>query len=553
MGNLLSRYFDWVRKVQDVLFSWRDKFLQHGANYDEILLYASNQPMLDQLGHTICASPAVVDSQDIQKIKNTLLQDYETLNVYLIRYIPGQPDVKWSTLPSLLADNGVALPANLLDPISKYIQFPGEERPLPGGPLLNPLPSNTSGMFQPGHEIFLKLSKSMTLKDLSLLVQGLQSYLDPIIDHLDMLVFFKLHRSEMFNKHLRLQLRKESEMAQQKSHTPSVLPQFAFPVPIFSGASFRREDQETTEDSVPLNVLLNSLTTTKELFLKLIHGTATYFEIIAEGELNLETLDIEKEFNTLSNFSAYLNLPPANYEGLSGVRSMLELFQYTIHIQNIDSVCEQYHLQGCQNDEQLHRLLHVVETLREEGDRAKLTPLEASRKMEAVKKILCLSEKPNAKCLDLFPAVADSAAFYQFVRDKRFVGDKGQVAFRQQYTLITAHLQHEEYDETVLNHLYAAFKFIQPFMDTRQNFHSLMKKVTNLDATNGLKQLETVNQNITLIRLWFSRAEVRLSVCMFVCLYVCLCTCMNVCVFNVRTYNQQSGCPCVFRVTHYRM
>ena len=88
------------------------------------------------------------------------------------------------------------------------------------------------------------------------------------------------------------------------------------------------------------------------------------------------------------------------------------------------------------------------------------------------------------------------------------VGEEGQAMFQQQYQLITAQLQHEEYNETVLNHLYAAFKIIEPFMDTHQNFQQLMSKVTRLDVTNGVKQLQTVNSNITLIQLWFSRAEV---------------------------------------------
>ena len=47
-----------------------------------------------------------------------------------------------------------------------------------------------------------------------------------------------------------------------------------------------------------------------------------------------------------------------------------------------------------------------------------------------------------------------------------------------------------------------------PFMDPRQDLGRLMSKVLALDVTNSLRQLETVNANITLIRLWFSRAEV---------------------------------------------
>ena len=45
-------------------------------------------------------------------------------------------------------------------------------------------------------------------------------------------------------------------------------------------------------------------------------------------------------------------------------------------------------------------------------------------------------------------------------------------------------------------------------MDTHQKFCQLMLKVTSLDVSNGIKQLQTVNTNITLIQLWFSRAEV---------------------------------------------
>ena len=103
------------------------------------------------------------------------------------------------------------------------------------------------------------------------------------------------------------------------------------------------------------------------------------------------------------------------------------------------------------------------------------------------------------------------------------MGEKGQAMFQQQYQLITAQLQHEEYNETVLNHLYAAFKFISPFMDTHQNFQQLMSQVTNLDVTNEMKQLQTVNTNITLIQLWFSRAEVSEG-----CAQCCVCTVGNV-------------------------
>ena len=482
-------------------------------NYDDIMLYASYQAQLEELCSIVCVSVASLTAQNLQDVKTTFLQQFEQLNVFLLRYIPGQPDAHWCTLPSLLAEYGVALPPTLLHPISMYILFPGEERGLAGKLLENPLSPTTSptSQFQPGHEACrLRLSKKISLRSLSALVQELQTFLIPVIEHINVLVFFKLHHSEMFEKYLRLYFRKETaESETTLSHASAGIESFAFSMPVFS-SMLPEEEQERDEavEGLPLPLVERCLARTVNLLLKLMDGTATYSEIIAEGELNLEKLDIEQEFNTLTGFAAFLNRS-ASQQGLAGVRSMLELFQFTVHIQSIQSVCEQYHLQGCLEDKALHNLLTLVEELKSEANRANLTPLDASQRMLWVKESLCLDKNTNYKCLDLFAAVADSAAFYQFVRDKRFVGEKGQAVFRQQYQLITAQLQHEEYDETVLNHLFAAFKFISPFMNTKQSFRELMTQVSRLDATNGLKQLETVNTNITLIRLWFSRAEVR--------------------------------------------
>ena len=244
-----------------------------------------------------------------------------------------------------------------------------------------------------------------------------------------------------------------------------------------------------------------------------MQGTATYSDIFAKAKLNLEKLDIEQELSTLCKSAMHFKPSVNSCEGLDGVRSMLELFQYIHHIRTIHSVCDQYQLQGCLKDPELIELHKVEENLSSKENRAKLTPLEASTKMERVRDILC---QASPSSLELFTVVGDSTAFYQFVREKQFVGEKGQAVFQQQYQLITAQLQHEEYNETVLNHLYAAFKIIEPFMDQDQSFHQLISQMTRLDATNGLKQLKTVNTNIILIQLWFSRIEVS-GGCMGIC------------------------------------
>ena len=505
MTICLCRYFEWVRQVQTVVLMWQNRVMNRELNYDDIMLYAHVQNGIQKIGDEISATPSVLESHTVlHGQKNAFLECFEQLNIMLLRYIPGQPEAKWCTLSSLLADNGVSFPPELHETLTKYVQFPGEPKEVVGGVLVEEFPHSTTGQFNAGHDISLKLSKHLGLRDLEKLVTELQDYLEPILDRMDMLVFFRLHKSVMFDKYQKLYLEKVKKEHEDKIRPATIMSGFGFSVPAVS----LRQPEVESEEAVSLPILVRSLDRTKELLIKLIEGNATYNEIVAEGTLDLENLDIDQEFQTLADFILHLKHTLQSHEGLVGVRNMLELFQYTKYIMMIRSVCEQYKLRGCLDDPNLQKLVEIAEELAPEKSRRELTLNNATENMRRVKNLLFGEQQVPSHCLRLFEAVADSAAFYQFIKDKRFSGDHGQAVFSQQYQLITAQLQHEEYDEQVLNHLFAAFKFMSPFMNTRQDFEGLMAQVIQLDTSNGLKQLETVNSNITLIQLWFSRAEV---------------------------------------------
>ena len=524
------RYLEWIFTIQSMFKIWQNKFTHMTANYDEILVYVSCHVELEELSHTVCATSLVIDFQEIQNVKNTFLTEFELLNMYLLLYIPQMPDAKWCTFPALLNEYGVALPQTLFSPIQKYIVFPDKENTTGDALLIHPLPAGTNGQFQPGLDISLKLSQQFSLRDLSALVQALEHFQRPLIAQMDMLIFFKLNRSVMFDKYLRLQIRhvSEEEAAEESANEPQFsmsMTAFRFSVP----APSLLQPEKQTHDGLFVEVLLKSLENTQKLLHKIMNGEAAYSDIIAEGELDLEKLNIEKEFATLRNYSITLQRSQADFEGLVGVQSLLELFQYTKHVQNIHGVCEQYQLDGCLRDPQLKELQALVDKLE------RLTPNEASAMMKRLKELLCINEHMSSHCLDIFGTVADSAEFYQFVRDKQFHGDKGQDIFRQQYQLITAQLQHEEYNEVVLNHLLAAFKIITRFMDSKQSFKTLMMKVYQLGI--GANHLEIVNRNITLIRRWFSMAEV-ISSCVIIVLNAYIragCTYANRNMFGTRS------------------
>ena len=167
---------------------------------------------------------------------------------------------------------------------------------------------------------------------------------------------------------------------------------------------------------------------------------------------------------------------------------MVDLVRISSRIQVIRQVCQQYQLEACLNDENLINLTAIAEELMTEEARASLTPSSATDKMETVRELLGAKGgvvTHDYEYLAIFSKIADSAEFYQFICEKGFTSESGEARFHQQYQLITAQLQHEEYDEAVLNVLYAAYKLILPFTLKIQPFHSLLESVKQLLAASS--------------------------------------------------------------------
>ena len=101
-SHAVCRYFEKIADIQGVLKHWNDKFQQQEVSYEEVLTYASTHVKLQAVGENVCASSLVVAFTDANSCKTAFLRDFELLNVYLLRYVPGKPDVKWCPLPPLL-------------------------------------------------------------------------------------------------------------------------------------------------------------------------------------------------------------------------------------------------------------------------------------------------------------------------------------------------------------------------------------------------------------------------------------------------------------------
>ena len=486
----VKKYFQWVRKVQDMLRFWQSKFTTGNINY-ELMSYASNSVALNALGRAVCAGSCVMEMDSITQMMDTYRYNFEQLNIYLLRYVPGHPEVKYCTLSSLLSKYGVALPPKVQDIISRHVIYPNDHSKKQK--LINVIPPPHNRVFEPGQDIILNLTQEFTLFDLQKLNEELASFLEPFCDSLDMLVFFHLHQSEMFEKHLLKRLQSIVEPDPSQSAKSVMGGGFSLVPSIMSSVIFSRSKERTDKmyQGIPLRSLQAALEGVRDLLMKIVQGTATYSDIIAGGAIKLETINTEKEFSTLRTFSETIKMVNrGNCDGLDGVKSMLELFQFTQHIQTIDAVFEQYGLENCRSDPTLKELLKIMEELRPEGSRAKLTPLDAIIKMKLIKKSLCLQDATSYnKFLNLFSVVAKI----------KFLDP---IIFHQQYQLLTEQLK---CDENLLKYLQATLEFLLPFVESHISFKDLMSRVAQFEAKYELKQLD---DNITLLRQWLLKAKV---------------------------------------------
>ena len=397
------------------------------------------------------------------------------------------------SLLSVLSGHGVALPTDISTFISENVLFPREQNPIIQLVKQNPSPSVTRKFSPPDRSVKLQLSKTVSLTVLNSLTKGINGFINPVAQYVNILVYFNLRPNKVFSTYLN----KEVDC---QVHTQQLA----------------QEQEEHARLPVTISLLQNALQHTVALIENVMKGDATYRQIVAGGLLDLQfdgspkkfadiNFDVEEEFHGLVECPLIRSY---GARGLYMIKSLLKLLQLPHYFEMINCVCSQYHLGKCQEDLDFKKISEWAIELQQEDKRASLTPADAESKWKEVQKIFCLQEGHSLKCLDLFAKIADSVDFYHFLEEKQFTGQRGELLFRQQYDLVTAQLQHEEYNETVLNHLYAAFKFISPFTDSEQTFSCLMKAVTSLDTAEGLVQLDTVKNNMHLIRLWFSRAEV---------------------------------------------
>ena len=315
------------------------------------------------------------------------------------------------------------------------------------------------------------------------MADGIERFLQPMLQAFDVLVFFELNPSNLFT-HILNKFKKD----------------------------FVRE-LHTSESGVSKADLKNATVQAVSLVWKICQGSATVSEVTLNNSLSLECINVEDEHQNLSLFAkifaSQFNESVQNCEGLNGIPALLELLQTYEGIFIIGEVCDQFNnlLAKCQTDEDLQVLVNIAKKLSSEDHCQALTMKEAINMLSVVnEKLQIKSNTSIGDVLKLFNEVKNSAAFFTFADEQKFTGLNGKSQFIVRHRLVTTLLQHEEYKEVVLDHLFGCFDYVEPFLVKPSSFKDLMEriaspKLSNID--NGMKQLRTVNRNIALVKLWF--------------------------------------------------
>lgn len=387
-------------------------------------------------------------------------------------------------LQSILSRINVVLPQEVLADISKYVSLPTESTK-----------KVRSEAIQLETVPTVELEDSTKLAMLTQLESEIQQFLSPLDGFLECLVFFHLYECNLFFQYIHFYFTKFEE---EQALSPRMRESFS-PVSV---SNLDMSASKTVSAGIAHAVRMAVL-----LIDKLMDGSATYFEITLDESLEFSDRDIEVEFGPLKVFAETSGKPNVKPTCLNGVKDLLELQHIAKKILTISEVCELYELVECMRDKDFVSVLHLACSMQDRLYRMNITLQTASSTLRLVKEKLCVSPSGNKKFLNLFSVVQHSIPFHRFAMEKGFGG--GDQVFREQYRLVSAQLQHEEYDHTVLSNLAGAFKFIEPFLDKHQNFGELMEKVSMLtNVSNGIQQLETVNNNIELIKIWFQKADV---------------------------------------------
>ena len=253
-----------------------------------------------------------------------------------------------------------------------------------------------------------------------------------------------------------------------------------------------------------LQDFVSAMTSAAQFLKKFKSSQVTHMELQRLHFFDQRKVKQDREIRLLQDFYVQKGEECADF--LAQLQDMSNLLEALKLIPGITKVFDTFQMQNCLTHSGYQALVELENQFSTEVEQGNLTGAEACDRMQEV---LAIIHPLELQQLELFSVVGRSEEFYMFLKS---VEQQGTERFQDLHRLITQYMQHEEYNEAVLNQLPRAREYMLPFLDQEQDFNTLLHRVKALcdrvTTSEDFSDLETINTNMNLIRLWFSKAEV---------------------------------------------
>ena len=89
------KYYVWIQQIHKIFSNWYFKLMHQTINHDDLINLENSHSSVCKVARAVCAMFTILPDENIKKMKKTYQQDFEELNVLLLRYVPEVPRAKW--------------------------------------------------------------------------------------------------------------------------------------------------------------------------------------------------------------------------------------------------------------------------------------------------------------------------------------------------------------------------------------------------------------------------------------------------------------------------
>uniref|UniRef100_A0A1X7VIM8 Uncharacterized protein n=1 Tax=Amphimedon queenslandica TaxID=400682 RepID=A0A1X7VIM8_AMPQE len=390
----------------------------------------------------------------------------------LVRKPENFPDLGREHVKSVLSEYDIPFPDELDSLLNGCVK--------PSSTTINISVYETETIAQPLVVFTYQANPKCSLATVQSAAERLESFIRPLLDSIDFLVFNSLHKSQILEKCIQYY-----HNATHKSDSPIIKMQILNEA-VDKAGSVIEQLMDASGNSLSMKTIV----------------------AIFKPE-ELKSYDLPNEDKELHQFYKLRCGKYSEIAASQSIMTFLELNNVVKRVRSLQNVCINFKLRKCLNDPIMMRLVDASKAAFDGNIKLK----KANEEVQFIKKIFNIV---NGGLIDhpfflLISSLENNCQLYDFANERGYGSVEGMDIFLQEYRLVTTDLLFEEFEEDILDKLIAAMELIFPFFDTTCTLVELWGNIAKIGDMKVLKvaisHLLTVNERIEVIKDWFNQAN----------------------------------------------